>query len=106
MFGGCRLDAELMALVPVWKQRLLADPQALPELEREVQIQFIRGADLAVFGLVSWVMQQAAFGEVMDRTRLTHAARAGTLARSQSQAAGRARDVGYFALLPSSRTSR
>lgn len=87
MFGGCRLDAklpgfiaspevmlgqfyaELMALVPGWKQRLLADPQALPELEREVQIQFIRGADLAVVGLISWVMQQAAFDNVMDRVR-------------------------------------
>ena len=87
MLGGCRLDpkspdfmaspedmlgrfyAELMRLVPGWKQRLLAHPDALPELEREVQIKFSRGADLAVVGLISWVMQQAAFADVMDRVK-------------------------------------
>ena len=87
MSGGCRLDpkqsdfiaspeatiggvfAELMTLVPGWKQRFLANPAALPELEREIQIHFIRGADLAVVGLVSWFMQQAQFGDVMDRVR-------------------------------------
>ena len=87
MSGGCRLDpkqsgfiaspeatiagffAEVMTLVPGWKHRLQADPAALPELEREIQIHFIRGADLAVVGLVSWVMQQAQFADVMDRVR-------------------------------------
>ena len=84
---GCRLDpknpdfiaspeamlgqfyAELMTLVPAWKQRLLAHPEDLPELEREVHIAFQRGADLVVTGLISWVMQQAAFAEVMNRVK-------------------------------------
>ena len=87
MPGGCRLDpenldfiaspeamlgqfyAELMTLVPAWKQRLLAHPEDLPELEREVHIAFQRGADLVVTGLISWVMQQAAFAEVMNRVK-------------------------------------
>ena len=84
MSGGCRVVpkspdfvaspeemlgtfyAELMSLVPGWKLRLLGSSQALPELERDVHIQFQRGADLVVTGLISWAMQQAEFGDVMD----------------------------------------
>lgn len=87
MLGGCRLDpkspdfiaspevmlgqfyAELMTLVPGWKRRLMEQPEALPELEREVHRQFSRGADLVVVGLISWVMQQAAFASVMERVK-------------------------------------
>ena len=86
MDGGCRLDpkltefipsaevtcgmfyAELMALLPTWMQRLQADPASLPQLEAEIQRQFIRGADLAVTGLMSWLIQQASFRQ--DRQRL------------------------------------
>jgi hypothetical protein len=58
-----RFQAELMTLLPGWKQRLLSSPEQLPELERNVHTAFSRGADLLVVGLLSLTMKNESFDE-------------------------------------------
>lgn len=64
-----RFYAEMLALVPVWKQRLADDPGQLEPLETEVQTAFARGADLLVAGLIAVVMKQAEFDAACEQTR-------------------------------------
>ncbi len=56
-----RFYAEMLTLVPVWKQQLSAEPDQLMQLEHEVQAAFSRGADLLVAGLIAIVMKQPEF---------------------------------------------
>lgn len=64
-----RFYAEMLLLVPVWKQRLSAQPDQLMELESEVQTAFSRGADLLLAGLIAVVMKQAEFDAACEQTR-------------------------------------
>lgn len=64
-----RFYAEMLTLVPVWKQRLADDPGQLAPLETEVQTAFARGADLMVAGLIAVVMKQAEFDAACEQTR-------------------------------------
>lgn len=64
-----RFYAEMLTLVPAWKQRLSADPGQLLPLEHEVQAAFSRGADLLLAGLIAVVMQRPEFAVASERTR-------------------------------------
>lgn len=64
-----RFYAEMLTLVPVWKQRLADAPDQLEALETEVQTAFARGADLLVAGLIAVVMKQAEFDAACEQTR-------------------------------------
>lgn len=64
-----RFYAEMLTLVPVWKQRLADAPDQLEPLETEVQTAFARGADLLVAGLIAVVMKQAEFDAACEQTR-------------------------------------
>lgn len=64
-----RFYGELLTLMPVWKQRLSADPSQLEPLEREVQAAFARGTDLLLAGLIAVVMKQPEFAAASARTR-------------------------------------
>jgi hypothetical protein len=64
-----RFYAEMLTLVPVWKQRLSADPGQLMPLEHEVQAAFARGADLLLAGLIAVVMKQPEFAAASEQTR-------------------------------------
>ncbi len=64
-----RFSAELMGLMPVWKERLLRDPGGLCELEVDVHAAFARGADLVVTGLLALVMKQPTFVDSSKATR-------------------------------------
>ena len=61
--------AELLTLVPAWKQRLSAEPNQLEPLEREVHTAFARGADLLLAGLIAVVMKQSEFAAASEHTR-------------------------------------
>jgi hypothetical protein len=63
-----RFYAEMLTLVPVWKERLADDPGQLEPLETEVQTAFARGADLLVAGLIAVVMKQAEFDAACEQT--------------------------------------
>ena len=64
-----RFYAEMLTLVPVWKQRLSADPGQLMQLEHAVQATFSRGADLLLAGLIAVVMKQPEFAAASEQTR-------------------------------------
>lgn len=64
-----RFQGELMAALPAWKQRLLASPDSLPELEPEVHAAFARGADLLIVGLIALTMKSAEFADRAEQTR-------------------------------------
>ena len=64
-----RFYAEMLTLVPVWKQRLSAEPGQLMQLESEVQAAFSRGADLLLAGLIAVVMKQPEFATACEQTR-------------------------------------
>lgn len=64
-----RFYAEMLTLVPVWKQRLSAEPGQLMQLESEVQSAFSRGADLLLAGLIAVVMKQPEFAAASEQTR-------------------------------------
>ena len=64
-----RFSAELMGVLPVWKERLMHDPAGLYELEAEVHAAFARGADLVVTGLLALVMKQPTFVDATEATR-------------------------------------
>lgn len=64
-----RFQAELITLLPGWKQRLQDDPAQLAQLECEVHASFSRGADLLVVGLLAGAMKQAGFDKACERTR-------------------------------------
>jgi hypothetical protein len=64
-----RFSAELIALLPVWKERLSREPASLPELEADVHAAFARGADFVVAGLLALVMKQDEFAAATERTR-------------------------------------
>lgn len=64
-----RFSAELMALLPVWKERLRRQPSCFPELEGEVHTAFARGADLVVVGLLALVMKQSEFAASTEALR-------------------------------------
>jgi hypothetical protein len=67
-----RFYSEMLTLVPVWKQRLSAEPGQLEPLEREVQAAFARGADLLLAGLIAVVMKQPEFAAASEETRSGH----------------------------------
>jgi len=48
-----RFHAELLHLIPAWKDKFKANPQTLPALEREVHQAFAKGADFVVTGLLA-----------------------------------------------------
>lgn len=64
-----RFYAEMLTLVPIWKQRLSAQPDQLMQLEHEVQAAFSRGADLLLAGLIAVVMKQPEFAAASQQTR-------------------------------------
>ena len=64
-----RFQAELITALPGWKERLTTNPGQLPELEREVQVAFSRGADLLIVGLLAVVMKNESFDDACERTR-------------------------------------
>jgi hypothetical protein len=64
-----RFTSELIAHIPLWKQKLADAPEALEPLEREVHAAFARGADLLVVGLLAVVMKDARFEQQVERTR-------------------------------------
>jgi hypothetical protein len=64
-----RFQAELMTVLPKWKDRLASDPSSLEELERDVHQMHARGADLVVAGLVAIVMKRPDFEEAAKQTR-------------------------------------
>lgn len=64
-----RFQGELMTSLAGWKQRLLADPDCLVHLEREVHAAFARGADLLIVGLIALTMNSPDFGDRTQRTR-------------------------------------
>lgn len=68
-----RFQAELMTALPGWKERLTINPRQLPELEREVQVVFSRGADLLIVGLLAVAMKHEAFDDACERTRRSFA---------------------------------
>ncbi|MGH6793911.1 MAG: hypothetical protein ACREDH_01585 [Methylocella sp.] len=80
-----QFSAELLALVPDWKQRLLADPSHLPSLEQEVHTAFARGADLLSAGLMALVMKQPEFAAASEQTRSGYRSAAGGLARGRER---------------------
>jgi hypothetical protein len=64
-----RFQAELITMLPGWKERLMTNPGQLAELEREVQAMFSRGADLLTVGLLAVAMKDEAFDDACERTR-------------------------------------
>lgn len=64
-----RFQAELMTVLPDWKQRLRSEPDGLESLEREVRATFSRGADLLVVGLMAMVMKDPGFDRACEGTR-------------------------------------
>lgn len=66
---GGRFQAELMTVLPGWKERLQRNPDQLVDLEREVHATFSRGADLLVVGLLAATTNQSEFVESCERTR-------------------------------------
>src|SRR5574337_577931 len=64
-----RFQGELMTSLAGWKQRLLADPDCLVDLEREVHAAFARGADLLIVGLIALTMKSPDFCDRAQRTR-------------------------------------
>lgn len=64
-----RFQAELISVLPEWKQRLAGDPGELEQLERDVHGTFDRGADLLLAGLMAIVMKQADFQQTARETR-------------------------------------
>ncbi len=85
--GGCRVDgpqgpmvegttetaarfyAELATRLPQWQQRLEQSPEQLHEIERDVHLQFSRGADLIVVGLIAVLMKQQGFEQSVEDSR-------------------------------------
>jgi hypothetical protein len=64
-----RFSAELMTLMPGWRDKLIENPGQLGDLEREVHAAFMRGADLILAGLIAVVMKQPEFMEASEATR-------------------------------------
>lgn len=64
-----RFQAELITVLPKWKDRLAADPSGLEELERDVHKMHARGADLLVAGLMAVVMKRPNFENAAKQTR-------------------------------------
>ena len=67
-----RFSGELMAQLPGWKQKLLADPDQLESLEREVHAAFARGADLLLAGLLAVMMKLPEFDAASEETRTSY----------------------------------
>ena len=64
-----RFQAELLTVLPKWKDRLAADPSGLEELERDVHQMHARGADLLIAGLLAIVMKRPDFEKAAKQTR-------------------------------------
>ena len=64
-----RFTSELMTFMGGWQQRLMAEPEELEQIERDVHVAFARGADLVVAGLIAVVMKQPEFEAAAERTR-------------------------------------
>lgn len=64
-----QFSAELIALLPSWKQRITDAPEDLAALESEVHAAFARGADLTVTGLLALAMKQPEFAATAEATR-------------------------------------
>lgn len=67
-----RFSGELIAQLPGWKQKLLADPDQLESLEREVHAAFARGADLLIAGLLAVMMKLPEFETASEQTRTSY----------------------------------
>lgn len=67
-----RFSGELIAQLPVWKQKLKADPDQLESLEREVHAAFARGADLLIAGLLAVMMKLPEFEAASEETRTSY----------------------------------
>jgi hypothetical protein len=64
-----KFSAELIGQMPLWKARLVAEPEGLPQLEQDVHAAFARGADLVVTGLLAMVMGREDFLAAAEQTR-------------------------------------
>jgi len=64
-----RFQAELMTMLPDWKQRLREAPEQMPQVEHDVHAAFARGADLLVVGLLAPAMKNEAFDQACEETR-------------------------------------
>ncbi len=60
---------EILQFVPVWRQRLIDNPDDLEALEREVHAEFVRGADMIVAGLLSVIFKMPELAAASEQTR-------------------------------------
>jgi hypothetical protein len=67
MYG--QFAAEIIVLIPQWRERLSKDPSCLAELEPDVHRAFARGADLIVTGLLSIMLLSPKVEEAGEKTR-------------------------------------
>jgi len=64
-----RFQAELMTVLPAWRQKLAANPGQMMELEQQVHAKFSRGADLLIVGLMAVVTNTPEFSEGCEQVR-------------------------------------
>jgi hypothetical protein len=72
--AGC-FQAELLRLLPAWKEKFKADPASLPALEHEVHQAFGRGADFVITGLLAMIMAVPEFEASCEASRRAYDAR-------------------------------
>jgi len=68
-------QAELLHLLPAWKEKFKADPESLPALEHEVHQAFGRGADFIITGLLAMMMAVPEFEASCEVSRRSYDAR-------------------------------
>ena len=64
-----RFSRELIPQLDRWTRRLVAEPESLEELEREIHASFSRGADMVCIGLIAALMAEPEFERQAERSR-------------------------------------
>lgn len=67
-----QFQVSVLAKFPDWKERLGNDPLAMASLQQEVQIEFRKGADMLMAGMMIVIARLASFDEAAEQTRATY----------------------------------
>lgn len=67
-----QFNSRVLANLTDWKERLGNDPLAMADLQQEVQIEFRKGADMLMAGMMIVIARLASFDEAAEQTRSTY----------------------------------
>jgi len=67
-----QFQVSVFAKFPDWKERRGNDPLAMASLQQQVQIEFRKGADMVMAGMMIVIARLASFDEAAEQTRATY----------------------------------